>query len=61
MAKELEIGRSTTNFKMNLTKLLHKFSRLKKSLLQLLYFKDYAKSIKKYVKKSAMIIILNVF
>lgn len=52
MAKELGISRSTINFKINLTKLLDEYSRLKKNPHCCCNFpKIMQRAYKKYVKK----------
>ena len=50
--KKSGISILTINFKMNLTKILDRFPKLKKSSMSLYFFKGYAKSIKEICKES---------
>lgn len=52
--KKSGISISTIHFKMNLMKILHKFPKLKKLPLLLHFLKDYAKNIKKFLRRLVM-------
>ena len=52
MLKELGVSQSTAYFKLNILKLLRKYSKLKKSLLTLNFFKNYLKTLKEVCEGS---------
>ena len=52
MVKQLEISKSTINFKINLYKLIRKYPRIENSCLLLFYVKNYLKHMKLTCKTS---------
>ena len=52
MLKEIGVHLSTVHFKLNLLKLLEKYTKLKKPSLTLKFLKNYFKSIKETCKES---------